>query len=61
MDRWDMMIILVAAYIAVMTLVRMMARRRNQLVDHVLQQISQQQTRRPATTQSDEDADRGAA
>jgi hypothetical protein len=40
MDRWDVLILAVAAYVAVMTLVRLMAHRRNELVGQVRQQIA---------------------
>lgn len=61
MDRWDVLIIASAAYIAVMTLVRLMAARRNQLVDQVRQQIGQQRVQQQAATPEEEDSDRGAA
>ncbi len=39
MDRWDVVLALVASYVAVMTLVRMMARRRDQDVAEVQRQL----------------------
>jgi len=49
MDRWDVLIILGAGYLAVMTLARMMARRRNQVVDHVREKIAENRgAKRPA-------------
>lgn len=39
MDRWDIVLLLIAAYVAVMTLVRMMIRRRNELVTDVRRQL----------------------
>jgi uncharacterized membrane-anchored protein YhcB (DUF1043 family) len=39
-DRWDIVLALVAGYVAVMTLVRLMARRRDQDVAEVEQQLS---------------------
>ena len=49
MDRWDVIIVLAAGYLAVMTLVRMMARRRNQVVDHVREKIAENRGgKRPA-------------
>ena len=39
MDRWDWLIYGVAGYVAVMTLVRLMAHRRNELIEQVRQQI----------------------
>jgi len=62
MDRWDIMIIAGAGYIAVMTLVRLMTARRNHLVGQVRQQVEQQRGQQQATKKSaNEDADRGAA
>ena len=42
MDRWDIFIILVAAYVAVMTLVRLMARRHNQMLGNIREQLTEQ-------------------
>jgi hypothetical protein len=42
LDRWDVILMLVAGYVAVMSLVRMMARRRDQLVADVEQQLKAQ-------------------
>jgi hypothetical protein len=39
MDRWDIVLALVAGYVAVMTLVRLMARRRDQDVAEVEKQM----------------------
>ena len=62
MDRWDVLIILVAAYLAVMVLVRMMAQRRNQLVDHIRQRIQEQQNgNNPSSDQNRDETDRGVA
>ena len=44
MDRWDIVIIAAAGYVAVTTLVRLMAARRNQLVDQVRKQVAQQRS-----------------
>jgi len=62
MDRWDMLIIAVAAYIATIALVRLMAARRDHLVEQVRQQIEQQRTaQQSAARPASEDSDRGAA
>lgn len=42
MDGWDFVLLAVAAYIAVVTLVRLMLRRREQLVARFRQQMAQQ-------------------
>jgi hypothetical protein len=39
MDRWDVALMLIAAYVAVTTLVRMMARRRDEVVADVERQL----------------------
>ncbi len=59
MDRWDMLIIFGAGYFAVTSLVRLMAIRRNRLVQQVRQQIEEQ--RQPTKKAPVKDADRGAA
>lgn len=40
MDRWDVLIVGAAAYVAIMTLVRMTTRRRDDLVGQVRQQMA---------------------
>ena len=42
MDRWDVLLILVAGYMAVMSLVRLMRERRNQVLEHLRGEIEQQ-------------------
>ncbi len=61
MDRWDVIILLVAGYLAVMSLVRLMARRRNQVVDHVREKIAENQGKGPAANPSGGESDREAA
>ena len=63
MDRWDVLIILAAGYVAIMALVRMMAGRRNQVVNHVREQIAEQRSKQKnkSNKQPADDADRGAA
>jgi hypothetical protein len=58
MDRWDVLIVAVAAYVAVMTLVRLMARRRNELVGQVRQQVADLQKQKKKAAQQ---AKKGAA
>ena len=40
MDRWDVIIILVAGYVAVVSLVRLMTKRRDELIDEVHEQLA---------------------
>jgi hypothetical protein len=42
LDRWDVVLLLIAAYVAVMSLVRMMTRRRDQVVADVERQLKAQ-------------------
>lgn len=57
MDRWDVLIVAVAGYVAVMTLVRLMARRRNELVGQVRQQITElQKQKKKSAKQTKKDA-----
>jgi len=62
MDRWDILIIAGAGYIAVVALVRLMAARRDQLVQQVRRQIEQQQAQQKKAAKPTEEADdRGVA
>lgn len=45
MDRWDIALLVIAAYVAVMALVRLMSRRRQELVADLEQQIKTQRRR----------------
>lgn len=59
MDRWDVLIILAAGYVAVMVLVRLMASRRNQVIDQIREQAEgQRKKKKPAAAEQKE---RGAA
>jgi len=61
MDRWDVLIILAAGYVAVMALVRLMARRRNQVLDQIRGQAAAQHQRKKKKTDQPAKKDRGAA
>jgi hypothetical protein len=61
MDRWDVIIILVAGYVAVMSLVRLMARRRNQTLQQIQGQISEQHGKKKKKIEQPSQSDRGAA
>jgi len=62
MDRWDILIIAGAGYLATVALVRLMAARRDQLVQQVRKQVEQQRAQqKKAAKPTEEDADRGAA
>ncbi len=57
MDRWDMLIMAGAAYVAIMSLVRLMAHRRNTLVAHMRDQIANQAANPPQETDASADQD----
>ena len=66
MDRWDIFIILVAAYVGVMTLVRLMARRHNQMLGQIRGQLTEQlnkkkQKKKKQNNEQPTQEDRGAA
>lgn len=48
MDRWDILLLGFAVYIAITTLVKLMAARRNELVDQVKAQVEQQKMKQQA-------------
>ncbi|QEG37523.1 hypothetical protein [Bythopirellula goksoeyrii] len=56
MDRWDLLIIGVAGYIAVMALMRMMANRRNELVAHAREQVATQLKKKKKQEKSNRNA-----
>ena len=61
LDRWDILIVAVAAYVAIMALVRLMAARRDHLVRQVRRQIEQQRAQQGDAETTEAEADRGAA
>jgi hypothetical protein len=42
MDSWDVTLLVVAGYLAVVTLVRLMARRRNQVFEELRQKVEEE-------------------
>ena len=51
MDGWDVALLVAAGYLAVTALVRLMIRRRNQLVEHFRQDVKKEKRRRRAQRQ----------
>jgi hypothetical protein len=47
MDGWDLALVVIAGYSAVVGLVRLMNRRRNQLIEELMQEVAQQKLRHP--------------
>ena len=59
LNRWDVILMLIAAYVAVMSLVRMMMRRRDDLVADVERQLKAQREKeknKPARKSKGRDA-----
>jgi hypothetical protein len=56
MDRWDVLVVIVAGYVAVVTLVRLMTNRRNELVAKIRDEIAKQQAATAAARAADEEA-----
>jgi hypothetical protein len=48
MDNWDVTLLVVMGYLAIVALVRLMARRRDQLLDEFRRQIGEEQKRKAA-------------
>jgi hypothetical protein len=61
MMRTDAILLMIATYVAVMTLVRMMRRRHDELVADVKQQVDARRKRGKVRKQSGTDQTRGAA
>ena len=57
MDRWDLLILLAAGYWAIMSLVRLMAARRNQLIDQFREQLNEQRKIKSAAKQQPAEAE----
>jgi hypothetical protein len=53
MDNWDVTLLIVAGYVAVVALVRLMARHRNQMLDDMRRQIAQERKRKQAEGEED--------
>jgi hypothetical protein len=56
MDRWDGVLIAAAVYVAVVSLVRLMAARRDEVVRVLRAEIERQRDEQPDETQEDRDA-----
>ncbi len=67
MDRWDVIIIVVAGYVAVMSLVRLMSSRHNQMLVQIREQLTKQLRKKKTkkkkikTDEQSTQKDRGAA
>ncbi len=48
MDGWDVALLVVAGYVALVTLVRLMIRRRNQMLDEFRRELKKEKRRKQA-------------
>ena len=48
MDRWDVALLAVVGYVAVMALVRLMTKRRDQMIDELQEQVKDEQRHKKA-------------
>ncbi len=53
MDRWDILMVFVAGYVAITALVRLMTSRRNQLVKQVREQMADLQKKKKKSKKKD--------
>jgi len=56
MDKWDVVMITAAAYVAVISLVRLMAARRDQVIRHLRSEIEKQRLAKEEAEQAQRDA-----
>jgi hypothetical protein len=57
MDRWDAFFMIVAGYVAVVSLVRLMANRRNELVEKIREEIAKRRAEAEARAAAAEEED----
>ena len=55
MDRWDIFLAIVASYVAIVALVRLMANRRNELVEKIRAEIAKQRAAARAAAEAEEE------
>ncbi|HUT92398.1 MAG TPA: hypothetical protein VMY37_23080 [Thermoguttaceae bacterium] len=60
MNRWDIVLLVVAGYVAVTALVRLMTRRRDQLLDELRQHFKKSKRRKKPSMQEKGRRDRAA-
>jgi hypothetical protein len=61
MDRWDVLIIIVAGYVSVVSLTRLMAQRRNELIAKIRDEIAKQRGSSVAKSRAKENDHQEAA
>ncbi len=61
MDGWDVALLVVAGYVAVVTLVRLMVRRRDQMLDEFRRDVAKEKARRELDQRKQQQSERGKA
>ena len=61
MDRFDMLMCAIAGYVAIVTLIRLMITRRDEVVGYLRTQLERQAAEAAAIAAADEDDERDAA
>lgn len=61
MDRWNVLIIIVAGYVSVVSLTRLMAQRRDELISKIRDEIAKQRTRKTVAAAAQDDEQKEAA
>jgi hypothetical protein len=56
MDRWDVVLLIVAGYVSVLSLVRLMANRRNELVSKIREEIDRRRADADAAEEEEQEA-----
>jgi hypothetical protein len=56
LDKWDVLMIAAAAYVAVISLVRLMAARRDQVIRHLRTEIEKQRRAKEEAEEAEHDA-----
>jgi hypothetical protein len=56
LDKWDVVMIAAASYVAVISLVRLMAARRDQVIRHLRTEIEKQRKAKEEAEQAERDA-----
>lgn len=60
MDRWDLLLAIAAGYVAIVSLVRLMATRRNELIVKIRSEIAKQRAAAEDAARAEEERDEAA-
>ncbi len=60
MDGWDIALLVIAGYVAVVALIRLMTRRRDQMIDEFREEVEKEQNRKAAQRRREAQQQRSA-